>query len=104
MLPRLRLARHLLHDDGAIFISIDDSEAANLSFSAMRFFGAQNFYCSFVWKRRSGAMDSVDNTSVDHEYVLCYGKSKGRLAGIGQPTRAIQIPTAILAAHGKLTT
>lgn len=27
-------------------------------------------------------MDSVDNTSVDHEYVLCYGKSKGRLAGI----------------------
>lgn len=27
-------------------------------------------------------MDSVDNTSVDHEYVLCYGKTKGRLAGM----------------------
>ncbi len=84
MLPRLRLARHLLHDDGAIFISIDDSEAANLKLLCDEIFGAQNFYCSFVWKRRSGAMDSVDNTSVDHEYVLCYGKDKGRLAGIGR--------------------
>lgn len=84
MLPRLRLARRLLHDDGAIFISIDDSEASNLKLLCNEIFGAQNFYCSFVWKRRSGAMDSVDNTSVDHEYVLCYGKNKGRLAGIGR--------------------
>lgn len=82
MLPRLRLARHLLHDDGVIFISIDDSEAANLKLLCDEIFGARNFYCSFVWKRRSGAMDSVDNVSVDHEYVLCYGKNKGRLAGI----------------------
>ncbi|MBC2769495.1 site-specific DNA-methyltransferase [Pusillimonas minor] len=84
MLPRLRLARHLLRDDGVIFISIDDSEAANLKLLCDEIFGAQNFYCSFVWKRRSGAMDSVDNVSVDHEYVLCYGKNKGRLAGIGR--------------------
>lgn len=84
MLPRLRLARHLLRDDGVIFISIDDSEAANLKLLCDEIFGAQNFYCNFVWKRRSGAMDSVDNTSVDHEYVLCYGKDKGRLAGIGR--------------------
>lgn len=84
MLPRLRLARHLLHEDGVIFISIDDSEAANLKVLCDEIFGAQNFYCVFVWKRRSGAMDSVDNTSVDHEYVLCYGKNKDRLAGIGR--------------------
>ncbi|QYY25105.1 site-specific DNA-methyltransferase [Diaphorobacter sp. MNS-0] len=84
MLPRLRLARHLLRDDGVIFISIDDSEAASLKLLCDEIFGAQNFYCNFVWKRRSGAMDSVDNTSVDHEYVLCYGKNKGRLAGIGR--------------------
>jgi adenine-specific DNA-methyltransferase len=82
MLPRLRLARHLLSDDGIIFISIDDFEAANLKEVCDEIFGSQNFYCNFVWKRRSGAMDSVDNTSVDHEYVLCYAKNKGRLAGI----------------------
>jgi adenine-specific DNA-methyltransferase len=82
MFARLRLAKNLLRDDGTIFISIDDFEASNLRALCDEIFGSQNYYCTFVWKRRSGAMDSVDNTSVDHEYVLCYGKSKGRLAGI----------------------
>lgn len=82
MFARLRLAKNLLKDDGTIFISIDDFEASNLKVLCDEVFGSQNYYCTFVWKRRSGAMDSVDNTSVDHEYVLCYGKSKGRLAGI----------------------
>lgn len=84
MLPRLRLARNLLSDDGVIFISIDDFEVSNLKGMCDEIFGSQNFYCNFVWKRRSGAMDSVDNTSVDHEYVLCYAKNKGQLAGINR--------------------
>jgi len=29
-------------------------------------------------------MDSVDNVSTDHEYVLCYGKKKNRLRGIAR--------------------
>lgn len=82
MFSRLRLAKNLLKDDGVIFISIDDSEMTNLKALCDEVFGLQNFYCAFVWKRRSGAMDSVDNVSVDHEYVLCYGKVKGRLTGI----------------------
>lgn len=82
MFARLRLAKNLLREDGIIFISIDDCEVSNLRVLCDEIFGSQNFYCTFVWKRRSGAMDSVDNTSVDHEYVLCYGKSKGRLTGI----------------------
>jgi adenine-specific DNA-methyltransferase len=82
MYPRLKLVRNLLQDDGLIFISIDDYEASNLRKMCDEIFGEHNFYCSFVWKRRSGAMDSVDNTSVDHEYIFCYGKNKGRLAGI----------------------
>ncbi len=84
MFARLRLAKNLLRDDGIIFISIDDCEVSNLRALCDEIFGSQNYHCTFVWKRRSGAMDSVDNTSVDHEYVLCYGKSKGRLAGIGR--------------------
>lgn len=82
--PRLRLARNLLAQSGVIFISIDDYEVTNLRKMCDEIFGEQNFYCAFVWKRRSGAMDSVDNTSVDHEYILCYGKDKGRLAGISR--------------------
>jgi adenine-specific DNA-methyltransferase len=82
--PRLKLARNLLADDGVLFISIDDCEAHNLRKIGDEIFGEINFYCSFVWKRRSGAMDSVDNVSVDHEHVLCYAKSKQRLNGIGR--------------------
>ncbi len=81
---RLRLARNLLSDNGVIFISIDDYEITNLKKMCDEIFGERNFYCSFVWKRRSGSMDSVDNTSVDHEYVLCFGKVKGRLTGISR--------------------
>jgi len=80
--PRLLLARQLLKDDGVIFVSIDDNEVHNLRKVMDEVFGEENFYCSFVWKRRSGAMDSVDNVSVDHEYVLCFAKTKQSLFGI----------------------
>jgi adenine-specific DNA-methyltransferase len=80
--PRIKLARNLLREDGIIFISIDDSEVANLRRLCDEIFGEINYYCTFVWKRRSGAMDSVNNVSSDHEYVLCYGKQPGKLKGI----------------------
>jgi adenine-specific DNA-methyltransferase len=82
MYPRLRLARSLLKSSGVIFISIDENEIANLRKICDEIFGEENFYCSFVWQRRSGSMDSVDNVSVDHEYVVCYGKSRDKLKGI----------------------
>lgn len=80
--PRLRIAKDLLTEDGVVFISIDDSEEENLSKVCSDIFGEQNFYGKFIWQRRSGSMDSVDNVSVDHEYILCYAKKKGRLNGI----------------------
>ena len=81
MYPRLKLARNLLSNDGIIFISIDDNEVANLKKISNEIYGANNFYCTFVWQRRSGAMDSVDGTSTDHEYILCFAKNKNRLKG-----------------------
>jgi len=81
MYPRLKLARNLLTNDGVIFISIDENEIANLKKVGEEIFGASNFYCSFIWQRRSGAMDSVDGTSIDHEYILCFAKNKVRLKG-----------------------
>ena len=41
--PRLKLARNLLSDDGVIFVSIDDSESANLKRILDEVFGEQNF-------------------------------------------------------------
>lgn len=43
MYPRLRLARSLLRPDGVIFVSIDDSESANLKRILDECFGDDNF-------------------------------------------------------------
>ena len=76
MYPRLRLLHELLSDDGAIFISIDDNEVANLKLICNEIFGINNFIVMFTWRRRSGANDALNNVSLDHEYVVCYSKSK----------------------------
>lgn len=41
--PRLKLARNLLAEDGVIFVSIDDSESANLKRILEEIFGEKNF-------------------------------------------------------------
>ncbi|MEM1156792.1 MAG: site-specific DNA-methyltransferase [Verrucomicrobiota bacterium] len=82
MYSRLKLAKNLLKDNGVIFISMDDSEFSNLRKVCDEVFGETNFYSSFVWRRRTGSMDSVNNVSTDHEYVLCYGKTAHKLRGI----------------------
>ncbi len=43
MYPRLRLARDILRNDGVIFVSIDDSESANLKHLLSDIFGEENF-------------------------------------------------------------
>jgi adenine-specific DNA-methyltransferase len=76
MYPRLRLARNLLSDDGAIFISIDDNEIDNLKKVGNEVFGEDNFIASIIWKRKRGRDNSAKWFSKSHEYLLLYGKSK----------------------------
>ncbi len=75
MYPRLKLLHKLLADDGAIFISIDDNEQANLKLICDEIFGGRHFVSSLVWRRRASSQLSQNNVSVDHEYVLTYFKS-----------------------------
>ena len=75
MYPRLRLARGLLSDDGAIFISIDDNEIDNLKKICGEVFGENNFIASINWKGRGGRQDSKYFAAI-HEYILCYSKNK----------------------------
>lgn len=84
---RLSLARNLLADDGVIFISIDDNEQENLKKMCNEIFGEENFIMSFVWKTRqaSGKQIAENNTSKEHEYILCYGKTdNAHFAGINR--------------------
>ncbi len=48
MMPRLKLLRELLREDGAIFISIDDNEVHCLRMIMNEIFGAENFVAQIV--------------------------------------------------------
>ncbi|MBL0404465.1 site-specific DNA-methyltransferase [Microvirga aerilata] len=75
MYPRIYLARNLLSDDGVIFISIDDNEVANLRKLCDEIFGEENLVATFVWKSRQNKDNRPEKgASVDHEYILCYGR------------------------------
>ncbi len=77
MYPRLFLARNLLRDDGVIFISIDDNEAANLKLLCDEVFGKENFISSFVWNTE-GHTDNQFDVKVNHEYVYLYAKKSSK--------------------------
>lgn len=74
MYPRLRLARSLLRDDGALFVSIDSTEVANLRGLCDEIFGGECFVIDLIWKKRDGAPNDRTIGSV-HEHILVYGKS-----------------------------
>lgn len=75
MYPRLKLAKDLLTDDGAIFISIDDNEIKNLMNICDEVFGEDNFVCEFIWKSKLGKVGTTNTISKVHEYIICYAKN-----------------------------
>ena len=82
MLPRLKLLRELLRDDGAIFVSIDDNEVHRLRCLMDEVFGEENFVGPVVW--RNVTDNNPTNISVEHEYIVCYARSKDDLERVWQ--------------------
>lgn len=78
MYPRLKLARNLLTDDGAIFISIDDHEQDNLKRLCCEIFGEANVEV-LVWNKEaegsSGTLKAVSTFRRVHEYVIVCHKN-----------------------------
>ena len=81
MYPRLRIAKSLLTEDGAIFISIDSGEYDTLKHICDEVFGALNYRNTILVRRRIKSLNSqfADNglfsMNVGFEYVLVYSKS-----------------------------
>lgn len=76
--PRLKVARDLLTDDGAIFISIGDDEGANLQKVCDEIFGEKNFIADICHKHRA----SVSNDRIiseNHNHLLFYCKKVATL-------------------------
>ena len=76
MYPRLKVARDLLADDGAIFISIDDNEQANLKMLCNEIFGESNFLSQLVVQTNPRGRSLRKDIAQTHEYVLMYAKNK----------------------------
>ena len=79
MYPRLKLARNLLTDDGAIFISIDDNEQANLKKLCDEVFGEDNFIANIIWKHTQQSKNDEPHFSRQYNYILLYAKVKSNI-------------------------
>ncbi len=76
MYPRLKLLHKLLADDGAIFISIDDNEQANLRLICDEIFGGGNFINNIIWQKKYSPQNDARYFSDMHDFVICYSKNR----------------------------
>ena len=75
MYPRLKLARNLLRDDGAIFVSIADHEVHNLRLVMDEVFGGENFVATVIWQKIFSPKNSARHFSEDHDYIAVYARN-----------------------------
>lgn len=76
MYSRLKVAKRLLAEDGAIFISIDDGEQGNLRQICDEIFGAKNFVNNIIWQKKYSPQNDAKWFSDNHDFILCYAKDK----------------------------
>lgn len=74
MYPRLMLLQKLLEDTGAIFISIDDNEHANLKLICDEIFGCNCFVADISWQRTYSTRNDSKGIVNEVEHLLVYSK------------------------------
>lgn len=75
MYPRLKLARNLLADDGAIFVSIDSNEHANLTRLLIELMGEDNFRANIVWQKRYTRSNNTRDFTTVVENIVVFSRS-----------------------------
>jgi adenine-specific DNA-methyltransferase len=82
--PRLVLARNLLAQDGAIFVSIDFNEIASLKLLMDEVFGEENFQREIIWRIGwlSGYKTMANNFIRNHDTMLFYSRDPEKLGFI----------------------
>ena len=74
MYPRLKLLQKLLTEDGVIFISIDDTEYANLKLICDEIFGSNCFVSNISWQRTYSTRNDSKGIVNEVEHLLVYSK------------------------------
>lgn len=76
MMPRLKLLRELLRDDGVIFVSIDDNEVHHLRMLMDEVFGEENFITNIIWQKKYSPQNDAKYFSDMHDFVVVYAKHR----------------------------
>lgn len=102
MYPRLKLARSLLSDDGAIFISIDDHELPRLQQLCDEIFGSVSYTNTACWYYQNSTMKNPSNRLAStHEYILIYSRNPSRLSW--NSIRNGEVSANLIKRFGKIT-
>ncbi|MBP8238959.1 MAG: site-specific DNA-methyltransferase [Saprospiraceae bacterium] len=70
---RLKLLRHLLSDDGSIWISIDDNECHYLKVLCDEVFGRGNFVANVIWQKRTSP-DNRATLGAGHDHIIVFAR------------------------------
>lgn len=85
MYPRLKLLHKLLADDGAIFISIDKNEEANLKLICDEIFGTSNFIANVAVVNNLKGRSDDKFIATAHESLMIFQKGKFITNGVPVP-------------------
>ncbi|MFH1402446.1 MAG: site-specific DNA-methyltransferase [Patescibacteria group bacterium] len=75
---RLELSKHLLKEDGIIFISIGEQEVANLNLLCGKVFRHENFL-TIIARISKTASDKGKHFAPSCDYIVCYAKNKANI-------------------------
>ncbi len=78
MEKRLELSKHLLKEDGVIFISIGEQEVSNLNLLCGKVFRHENFL-TIIARISKTASDKGSHFAPSCDYVICYAKNKANI-------------------------
>ena len=106
MLPRLKLLRELLRQDGAIFISIDDNEVHHLRDLMDEVFGDENFVATTIWEKSTRQRALQNTFRIIMTSSSCTQETRIRLISdcfheLKKPMRATIIRTTTHAVLGR---
>ena len=102
MRPRLEAARELLADRGAIFVSIDDNEAAHLRLLMDEVFGEANFLAQVVVNLNPKGRQLGKGFATSHEYLLVYARdARTTLLDASSPDTVVASDFPLVDAEGR---
>jgi DNA modification methylase len=89
MRDRLDQAKKLLRDEGTVWVHLDDEEVHRCRSVLDEVFGLDCFLGTVIWQKADGPRNDLPNFSVDHDYILVYGKTPS--AKLNQTERADEL-------------